>query len=253
MVIIKSESDIKKMKSVNSIVGELLGHLEQFIKPNVTTFELNKICSDFIKKQGAKPAFLGYQLSGYSPFPSSICASVNSCIVHGIPQKEIVLAEGDIIGIDVGTFKDGFYGDGAKTYAVGEISKGADKLMKITKDALDIGIDKARSGNRVGDISFAIGDFITKNGYYVADNLTGHGIGSSLHEDPQIPNSGVKGMGSRLKKGMTLAIEPMINVGTNRVKEVGWECYTFDGSLSAHFEHTILVTDNEPEVLTINK
>lgn len=251
MIPIKSADDIKIMRKANRVVASLLEYLKDKIKVGITTYELDKIARDFILSKGAKPAFLGYQVSGLPPFPSSICTSVNSCIVHGIPNKKTVLSEGDIIGIDVGTFIDGMYGDGAKTYTVGKVSKEIKKLLKVTKTALDIAIDVSKIGNRIGDISFTIGDYIKKNSYFVANNLTGHGIGFSLHEDPQIPNSGIKGRGDRLKKGMTLAIEPMVNIGTEKVKENGWECFTLDGTFSAHYEHTIHVTDGEPEILTV--
>ena len=161
-----------------------------------------------------------------------------------------MLAEGDIIGIDVGVLKDGFYGDAARTYAVGKITAEAERLMQVTQEALRRGIAAARVDNRIGDISAAIGSYVAEMGYFVADNLTGHGIGRDLHEDPQIPNSGKAGRGPRIKAGMTLAIEPMVNIGTNKVKEMGWEFYTLDDSLSAHFEHSILVTAGEPEILS---
>jgi methionyl aminopeptidase len=184
------------------------------------------------------------------PFPGAICASVNSCIVHGIPSAKVILKEGDIIGIDVGTVKNGFYGDGAFTYAVGTISPEAVRLLTVTREALALGIDQARVGNRVGDISHAIESHLREAGYYAADDLTGHGIGRNLHEDPMVPNVGRPGVGARLHAGMTISIEPMVNIGTHRVKENGWEFHVADGSLSAHFEHTVLVTDIEPEILT---
>ena len=229
----------------------LLHKLRKYVVPGVTTWELNKIAEDIIYSEGGKPAFKGYSVPGLSPFPAAVCASVNSCIVHGIPSKSTVLVEGDIIGVDVGVYKDGYYGDAARTYMVGEISAEAKALLDITQEALELGINAAKVGNRIGDISSAIGNFVTAKGYFIADNLTGHGIGRKLHEDPMIPNFGIAGKGPRLRKGMTLAIEPMINIGTNRVQEDGWEYFTLDGSLSAHFENTILITDGEPEILSI--
>ena len=171
--------------------------------------------------RGARPAFKGYSVPGLPPFPGEVCTSVNSVIVHGIPSKKVVLQDGDIIGVDVGTYLNGYYGDGAKTYAVGEISAEDKKLMKITKEALDTAVALARNGNRLGDLSAAIGAIAKKNGFYPADNLTGHGIGKNLHEDPAVPNDGRKGTGVRLRSGMTLAIEPMFNRGTNRIVENG--------------------------------
>ncbi len=239
------------MRESNRIVGLLLHKLENYVKPGVTTFELNKIAEDIIRTEGGKPAFKGYSVPGLSPFPAAVCASVNSCIVHGIPSKSTVLNEGDIIGVDVGVFKDGFYGDAARTYMVGNVSEKTKALLDVTKKALELGIEAAICGNRIGDISSAIGDYVRSKGYFIADDLTGHGIGKKLHEDPIIPNFGIAGKGPRIRKGMTLAIEPMVNIGTNRVREEGWEFFTLDNSLSAHFENTILITDGKPEILTV--
>lgn len=203
--------------------------------------------------RGARPAFKGYTVPGLNPFPGTLCTSPNSGIVHGIPSRQVILKDGDIIGIDVGAVKDGYYADAARTYAVGEIPAEARRLLEVTSEALRRGIAAATPGRRVGDISHAIGSYVQEQGYYVADNLTGHGVGRQLHEEPQIPNSGQPGRGPRLQSGMTLAIEPMVNIGTNRVKEKGWEFFTADGSLSAHYEHTIIVTDGLPEILTQTK
>lgn len=238
------------MRSSCQVVAELLVALAGRIVPGVTTLDLDAFAWEFITSRGGKPAFKGYTVPGLSPFPGTLCTSLNSAIVHGIPSGQVVLREGDIIGIDVGVYKDGYYGDAARTYAVGDTSPQAQDLMQATWEALQLGIAAAVRGNRVGDISHAIGDFIAQRGYYVADNLTGHGIGRNLHEEPQIPNRGQAGLGPRLRPGMTLAIEPMVNIGTNRVKEKGWEFFAADGSLSAHYEHTILVTDQQPVVLT---
>jgi len=250
VISVKSSFEIDKMRVANGIVGELLERLYSVVKPGVTTLDIDEFCRKFILKRGAKAAFKNYSMAGLPDFPGNVCISVNSCIVHGIAKEGQILREGDIVGIDIGTYIDGYYGDGARTYAVGNISKSLNRLIKITKEALDIGVDMARDGNRVGDISYSIGNYIKKNGYYVADNLTGHGIGAKLHEDPMIPNCGKKSTGARLKSGMTLAIEPMVNIGTNRVIEKGWECMVADGSCSAHFENTILVTDGFAEILT---
>jgi methionyl aminopeptidase len=250
MIYLKSPEEIKKMRQSCLIIARLFESLEGLVKPGVSTWEIDSFADSFIRKQGAVPSFKGYTVPGLPPFPGAICASVNSMIVHGIPSKKTILKEGDILGVDVGVCKDRYHGDAARTYVVGSISGLAQKLLDVTSKSLEIGISMAVDGNRVGDISASIGDYVAANGFFVADNLTGHGIGRELHESPQIPNFGQKGKGSRLQKGMTLAIEPMVNVGTNNVRENGWEFRTADDSLSAHFEHTILVTDGQPEILT---
>lgn len=251
MIKIKNENEIAKIRESNRIVALLLHKLGSIIKPGVSTYELEKFADNLIHSEGGKPAFKGYTIPGLPPFPAAICTSVNSCIVHGIPSTKVILKEGDIIGIDVGVYKDGFFGDAARTYRVGNVSRETEHLLSVAKEALDRGVAQARDGARIGDISFAIGSYLKLKGYYVADNLTGHGIGMELHEEPIIPNFGVKGKGPRLKKGMTLAIEPMVNVGTNHVIEKGWEFFVADGTLSAHYEHTILITESEPEILTV--
>ncbi len=239
------------MRESNRIVALLLHKLESIIKPGISTWEVDQFSDDLIRAESGKPAFKGYMVFGLEPFPAAICTSVNSCIVHGIPSLKQILQEGDIIGIDVGVYKNGFYGDAARTYRVGKITKETERLLRVTQEALDRGISQARHGARVGDISYAIGSYVKEQGYFVADNLTGHGIGANLHEDPLIPNFGVKGKGPRLKKGMTLAIEPMVNIGTNQVTENGWEFFVADRTLSAHYENTILITDGEPEILSV--
>ncbi len=251
MIYIKTPAEIEKMRKSCRIIGELLDALETIIRPGISTLEIDKFAEDFIGSRGGKPSFKGYRVDGLPPFPGSICASVNEQIVHGIPSAKKILQDGDIIGIDVGVVLDGYNGDAARTYRVGKISAEAEELLQVTKEALERGISAAIPGNRVGDISYEIGSFVAFRGYYVADNLTGHGVGRNLHEEPQIPNTGKPGRGPRLSAGMTLAIEPMVNIGTNRVLENGWEFKVADNSLSAHFEHTILVTDNKPEILTV--
>jgi methionyl aminopeptidase len=250
MISIKNSSEIAKMRESNRIVAVLLEKFKALVKPGVNTLELDEFAEKFIRSQGGKPAFKGYTVPGLNPFPGSICASVNSCIVHGIPSKKVILNEGDIIGIDIGVLKNGYYGDAAYTYKVGEVSNEISKLMNATQESLMLAIEQAKAGNRVGDISFAIEQHVYNNGYHVADNLTGHGIGTKLHEDPSVPNFGQSGKGPRLKKGMTIAIEPMVNIGTNCVNENGWEFYTKDNSYSAHYEHTILITDGDAEILS---
>jgi methionyl aminopeptidase len=251
MIYIKTPAEIEKMRKSCRIIGELLDALETIIRPGISTLEIDKFAEDFIGSRGGKPSFKGYRVDGLPPFPGSICASINEQIVHGIPSAKKILQDGDIIGIDVGVVLDGYNGDAARTYRVGKISAEAEELLQVTKEALERGISAAIPGNRVGDISYAIGSFVAFKGYYVADNLTGHGVGRNLHEEPQIPNTGKPGRGPRLSAGMTLAIEPMVNIGTNRVLENGWEFKVADNSLSAHFEHTILVTDGKPEILTV--
>ena len=251
MIYIKTPAEIEKMRKSCRIIGELLDALETIIRPGISTLEIDKFAEDFIGSRGGKPSFKGYRVDGLPPFPGSICASINEQIVHGIPSAKKILQEGDIIGIDVGVVLDGYNGDAARTYKVGKISAEAEELLQVTKEALERGISAAIPGNRVGDISYEIGSFVAFRGYYVADNLTGHGVGRNLHEEPQIPNTGKPGRGPRLSAGMTLAIEPMVNIGTNRVLENGWEFKVADNSLSAHFEHTILVTDGKPEILTV--
>lgn len=250
MIFIKSPGEIKKMRQNCLIIARLLESLHELIKPGVSTWEIDSFADSFIRKQGAVPSFKGYTVPGLPPFPGAICASVNYVIVHGIPSKNVILKDGDILGVDVGVYMDGYHGDAAYTYVVGNVSELAQKLLQVTQKSLGIGISAAVAGNRVGDISASIGEYVAANGFYVADNLTGHGIGRELHESPQIPNSGQRGKGPRLQKGMTIAIEPMVNVGTNHVHEQGWEFSTADNSLSAHFEHTILITDGQPEILT---
>mgnify|MGYP000222443634 CR=1 FL=1 len=206
MITIKNSQEIEKMREANRIVALLLHKLEELVKPDVNTLELDIFAEDLIRSEGGVPAFKGYQIPGLAPFPATLCTSVNSGIVHGIPSSRVILQEGDILGVDVGVLKDGFFGDAARTYKVGKISPQAEKLMSITREALQQGINAAREGNRIGDISHAIGSFVMENGYFVADGLTGHGIGRNLHEDPPVPNIGRAGKGPRLKKGMTLAL-----------------------------------------------
>jgi methionyl aminopeptidase len=253
MITIKNNQEIEKMREANRIVGMLLHKLGSIVKPGVSTLDLDRFAEQLIRSEGGRPAFKGYSVPGLPPFPAALCTSVNSGVVHGIPSKTEILQEGDIIGIDVGVYKDGFYGDAARTYRVSQISSEAEQLLQVTMEALDRGMAQARVGARVGDISYAIGSYVIDQNYFVADSLTGHGIGRRLHEDPVIPNWGAKGKGPRLQKGMTLAIEPMVNIGTNRVIEKGWEFFVEDGSLSAHYENTVLITDGDPEILTAYK
>ncbi len=248
MITIKSKSEIEKMRAACRITGDTLKLLEKHIRPGITTEQLDKIAREYIKSQNAKPSFLHY-----NGFPKSICASPNDVVVHGIPSKNVVLSQGDIISIDVGACKDGYHGDAARTFAVGKISSEAQRLIDVTKQSFFEGIKYAVHGAKLGDVSAAIQEYVEKNGYSVVRDLVGHGIGKNLHEDPSVPNFGQKGRGVRLAAGMTLAIEPMVNEGDYRVGVLDddWTVVTEDGSLSAHYENTILIKQSECEILTL--
>jgi methionyl aminopeptidase len=246
MIILKSPEEMKKMEQSCLIVAKTLDYLKDMVKPGITTLDIERLADDYIKSNRAIPAFKGYR--GY---PATICASVNNEVIHGIPSDR-VLEEGDILGIDLGAYKDGFYGDAASTFPVGKIPPDVEKLLRVTEDALYRGIENAREDNRVSDISHAIQEHVESNGFSVVRAFVGHGIGRNLHEEPQIPNFGLPGRGPRLRSGMTLAIEPMVNQGGHEVVvlEDGWTTVTMDGKLSAHFEHTVLVTPDKPRILT---
>ena len=254
MVTIKSKQEIEKMREACKIAYLAQEAVEKAIKPGISTWELDKIAEDTMRKHGAIPAEKGYPsgVKGVPAFPGSICASVNDEVIHGIPSKRVILKEGDIISIDLVAYKDGFNGDCARTYAVGKIDKEAQKLIEVTKQAFFEGVKFAKKGNRIGDVSHAIGEFVEKNGFNVVKEFQGHGIGRQMHEDPGIPNYGKAGRGIRLEPGMTLAIEPMVMVGSDEILELddGWTIITEDGSRAAHYENTILITENEPEILT---
>jgi len=247
MVILKNPDEIEKARASNRIVAEVLNVLREKVKPGVTTRELDKVAEDITRKRGAKPAFKGYR--GY---PYSLCTSVNEEVVHGMPSNR-VLMEGDLIGLDFGVFLDGFCGDSAITLPVGRVSEEAERLMRVTEQSLYAAIRQAKDGNRLGDISAAVQETAESAGYSVVRDFVGHGIGKDMHEEPQIPNYGKKGRGMELKRGMILAIEPMVNAGKYKVKVLsdGWTVITADGSLSAHFEHSVAITDNGPEILSI--
>ncbi|OPJ54873.1 type I methionyl aminopeptidase [Alkalithermobacter paradoxus] len=246
MIIIKSASEIQLMREAGQIVAKTHEVLKEFIRPGITTKELDEIAESTIRKYNAEPSF-----KGYSGYPGSICASINEEVVHGIPGTR-VLKEGDIVSIDVGAFYKGYHGDSAKTYGVGIISEEDRKLIEVTRDSFYEGIKFARLGYRLSDISNAIQNHVEKNGFSIVRDFVGHGIGSNLHEDPQIPNYGPKGKGPRLQEGMVLAIEPMVNAGSYHVKILkdGWTSVTVDGRKSAHYEHTIAITGDEPLILT---
>lgn len=246
MIVIKSKNEIDIMRKAGRIVAGALEAVRKAIAPGITTAELDKIADDYIRSKGAIPSFKGYQ-----GFPASICTSINAQVVHGIPGST-VLEEGDIISIDIGAVYNGYHGDAARTYPVGAVSPNALRLIKVTEESFYRGLEFAREGNRLSDISHAIQTYVEKHGYSVVKALVGHGIGQQMHEDPQVPNFGRPGRGPRLRAGMTLAIEPMVNEGTDQVVTLDdhWTVLTKDGSLSAHYENTIAITSNEPIILT---
>lgn len=247
MIIIKSAAEIASIRKACQIVARALEELKNYIREGFTTKKIEQFIENLILKLGGIPAFKGYR--GY---PASACISVNSQVVHGIPSDNVFIKEGDIVSVDVGVIYEGFYGDGAYTYAIGNVSEQAKRLLRVTEESLYKGIEKAVPGNHVGDISEAIQRHVESNGFSVVRAFVGHGIGRNLHEDPQIPNFGKRGVGPKLKSGMTIAIEPMVNAGSYEVAILsdGWTAVTKDGSLSAHYEHTVLITDREPEILT---
>ena len=236
------------MRHAGHIVGMVLDAMREAVKPGVSTAELNDLAEKIIAREGAKPAF-----KGYAGFPATICASINTEMVHGIPSRKRVLKESDIVSVDVGSIYKGWYGDAAITLPVGKISPEAQRLLDVTKGSLEAGIAKAVAGGHLGDISAAVQNYVESNGFAVIREYTGHGIGRKLHEDPQVLNYGRPGTGVRLRPGMTIAIEPMVSAGSyeTRVLEDGWTVVIADGSLSAHFEHTIAITDDGPEIFTV--
>ena len=255
MVYIKSKSEIEKMREACRVANLAQKAIERAIKPGVSTWELDQIAETTMRENGAIPAEKGYPsgIKGVPDFPGSICASINDNIIHGIPSKRTILKEGDIISVDLVAYKDGFNGDCCRTYCVGNVSEEAIRLVEVTKQAFFEGIKYAKKGNRLGDICHAIGSFVQANGFDVIREFQGHGIGREMHEDPGIPNYGKAGKGIRLEPGMTLAIEPMVVAGSPEICEGddGWSIWTVDESLSAHYENTILITEKEPEILTL--
>ncbi|UMZ75415.1 type I methionyl aminopeptidase [Natranaerofaba carboxydovora] len=249
MVVLKSDKELDIMKDAGKIVAETHALLKENIKPGITTLELDHIAEKNIKKNGAEPSFKGYR-----GFPASICASINEQVVHGIPGIKRI-ENGDIISIDIGAYYKGYHGDAAKTYPVGDVDEELIRLIKITEESLHKGIEKALVGNRLSDISNAVQIHAEENGFSVVKNFVGHGIGSEMHEEPQVPNFGPPGRGPRLKQGMALAIEPMVNMGTWEVKtlEDEWTVVTKDHKPSAHFEHSIAITEDGPIILTVGE
>ena len=249
MIIIKNGHEIDAMRQACKITAAARALAGEMVRPGVSTKQIDKAVHDYIVSQGAKPSFLGYH-----GFPASACISVNSAVIHGIPGG-YVLKDGDIVSIDVGAFYKGFHGDCAATFACGAVSADAQKLIDVTKQSFFEGIRFAKRGHRVSDISHAIQTYVESNGFSVVRSFVGHGVGAQLHEEPEVPNFGAAGRGPRLLPGMTLAIEPMVNAGTYdvRVLRDGWTTVTADGKLSAHYENTVLITDGEPEILTVTE
>jgi len=247
MINIRTLQEIAKIRKSSSLVARALQRVREAIRPGVTTAELDRIAEETIRRGGGVPAFKGYR-----GFPASLCVSVNEEVVHGIPGRRR-LKEGDIVSLDLGVLMDGYYGDAAITVPVGEVSELAKRLLQVTEEALYRGIEKARAGNRLFDISHAIQRWVEAAGFSVVRDFVGHGIGRALHEEPQVPNFGPPNQGPRLDVGMVLAIEPMVNTGTWRVRvlENGWTVVTADGGLSAHFEHTVAITEGGPEILSL--
>jgi len=251
VIILKTNNELKLMREANRIIAIILSEIKERIVPGTSTYELDKWAEERILSLNAKPGFKGYR-SGNRIYPATLCTSINHEVVHGIPTKDRVLREGDIIGVDVGVIYKGYYGDGAYTYAVGKVSPEIEDLMETCQGALDVGIKQAKKGNRVSDISVAIDKYVRPKGYEIVRELTGHGIGRNLHEEPQILNYNDGKKGQKLKVNMTLAIEPMITNGTYKVRTLNdnWTVVTDDGSLSVHYEHTVAITGNGPEILT---
>jgi len=245
VISIKNEKEIEVMRMAGKITAAVLDEISKHIKPGISTLELDKIANMIIINKGAKPAFLRY-----NGFPASICTSIDNVVVHGIPSADVILEEGQIIGIDVGVKYQGFCGDAARTFAVGNISEDKQKLLRVTKECFFNAIKDLKEGSRIGDIGAGIQKIAQKFGFEPVTSMGGHGIGKSVHEDPFVANVGIAGTGERLKAGMTIAIEPMINMGTAQTKIAGWDCRTADGLPSAHYENTVLITKNGVEILT---
>lgn len=251
-IFLKTEDEIELMRRANQLVGKTLGELAKHIKPGVTTLQLDKIADEFIRDHGAIPTFKNFPNPFGGPFPASICTSVNDVVVHGVPDSKTVLKDGDIISVDCGTLLDGFNGDSCYTFCVGEVSEEVCQLLKITKESLYLGIEQATAGKRVGDIGDTVQSYCESHGYGVVRELTGHGIGREMHEDPQVPNYGRRGNGPLLKSGMCIAIEPMITMGGRQIWMMPdkWTIRTRDGKPAAHFEHTIAIRRGKAEILS---
>lgn len=249
---IKNQLEIKAMRAGGRVLANALQQVAAAVRPGITTDELNTLAERLVREQGATPSFLGYGHEMGTPFPATLCTSVNNAVVHGIPSKKAVLQAGQIIGLDLGCWYEGFCTDMAVTVSVGQASPAARKLIKVTEAALNEGLRYVRAGGRVGDIGHAVQSFVEAHGFSVVRQLTGHGVGRAVHEEPSVPNFGKPGTGARLDAGMTIAVEPMVNAGSAEVDTLddGWTVVTADGGLSAHFEHTVLITDKGYEILT---
>ena len=247
MIFLKTQDEIELLRQSNLLVGRTLAEIAKIIKPGVTTRQLDKVAEEFIRDNGAIPTFKGFPHfePGYPSFPGTLCTSVNDMVVHGIPN-DIELKDGDIVSVDCGTYMNGFCGDSAYTFCVGEVSEDVKELLRVTKEALYLGIENAVHGKRLGDIGYAVQKHCESHGFGVVREFVGHGIGRDMHEDPQVPNYGNRGRGTMLKEGMCIAIEPMINLGTGRVEVLkdGWTTVTLDGKVSAHWENTVAVIKN---------
>lgn len=248
MVVLKTRRELSAMREAGKISSRALRLAGEAVQPGVSTWEIDRLVREFIEKQGAVPTFLGY-----GGFPASSCISVNNVVIHGIPSKDVVIRQGDIVSIDIGATYEGFVGDNAWTFPCGDVSQEAQALMDATREALFEGIQAARAGNRIGDIGSTVQRYVEARGYSVVRDFVGHGVGAKMHEDPSVPNYGTPGRGVRLLPGMTIAIEPMINAGVKEVKVLkdGWTTVTADGKLSAHFEHSVAITENGPVILTL--
>ncbi|NDW12878.1 type I methionyl aminopeptidase [Bacteroides sp. 214] len=252
MIFLKTDDEIELLRQSNILVGKALAEIAKLIKPGITTAQLDKVAEEFIRDNGAIPTFKGFPNQYGEPFPASICTSVNEQVVHGIPSTKVVLKEGDIVSIDCGTYMNGFCGDSAYTFCVGEVSKEVFELLKVTKEALYIGIQQAVQGKRIGDIGNVIQTHCESNSYGVVREFVGHGIGKEMHEDPQVPNYGKRGYGTQLKSGLCIAIEPMITLGSRQIvmDKDGWTVSTKDHKYAAHFEHTVAVKAGKADILS---
>ena len=255
MITIKSKREIELMKEACKLTAQTYEYIEKIIKPGMSTLELDKLAENFIRENGGIPAEKGYPsgVRGVKNFPGSLCVSINDVVIHGIPSKDVIIKYGDIVSIDTVVLKNGYNGDAARTYLIGNCTDEAKRLVEVTKQAFFEGLKYAKPGNRVGDISHAIETYVRSFGYNLVREFQGHGIGKEMHEDPGVPNIGKAGKGPRLEPGMTICIEPMVMAGKQDIWEWedGWTIATQDGSLSAHYENTILITENEPKVLTL--
>jgi len=255
MISIKSKREIELMKEACKITAQTYDYIEKIIKPGMTTLELDNLAEKFIKEHGGVPAQKGYPsgVRGVPDFPGTLCVSINDEVIHGIPSKDIVIKDGDVVSVDLVVLKNGYNGDAARTFLVGNVSNEARELVEVTKQSFFEAIKFAKAGNRVGDISNAVESYVKQFGFSVVKEFQGHGIGKEMHEEPGIPNYGKPGRGPRLEAGMTIAVEPMVIAGKPDIWELedGWTIATQDGSLAAHYENTILITENEPKILTI--